>query len=202
MKRGIITIVLVVGVCLFVLWPVVVSMCSGSSSNSSKLKESGKTGKKMLRVRHGRPFVGCIPIKDGKIFLINGRTNKKLIFPKGGIERGEEGYYSAGKEALEEAGLIGNIDKAPFAMIHGIYWYVLEVTKVLPEWNEKHERLRIEMDPENVLYHSEVRAVTKNVVKELILQENRTKNPRIKNSSFVSNAGEEKSKPSKHKASE
>ncbi|KAI5139071.1 hypothetical protein NEAUS04_2709, partial [Nematocida ausubeli] len=38
--------------------------------------------------------------------------------------------------------------------------------------------------------------------KELILQENRTKNPRIKNSSFVSNAGEEKSKPSKHKASE
>ncbi|EIJ89794.1 hypothetical protein NEPAR06_1179 [Nematocida parisii] len=200
MRKEVISIILGGAVCLFVLWPIFLSRRTYKTGSKEKKeshhpeterriasrwggKSKGKTP--LIKIRNGRPFVGCIPIKDGKIFMINGRENKKFIFPKGGIDKNEEGYYTAGKEAIEEVGVIGNIDKTPFAIVNGIYWYVLEVTKVLPSWKERHERVRIIMDPHNALFHSEVRAVTKNVIKELLAQEDRLKMPRIKNTRLV-----------------
>lgn len=56
---------------------------------------------------------GAIPfrIKDGKleILLITSRKKKKWIIPKGIIESGMKPYESAAHEALEEAGVIGEV---------------------------------------------------------------------------------------------
>lgn len=194
MKREIISAVVGILVFLFVLWPIFLK--SSSTKNTIKRvgeKEAGnhrmvekagrmhKKGKKKTK----RNLVGCIPIKDGKIFMVNGRHNAKFIFPKGGQDFREEGFYSAGKEALEEMGVIGSIDKIPIFRLNDIDWYVLEVSRVLPDWKERHERIRILFDPENALLNAEVRAITKNVIKELIKKEESKERPRIRNSRLV-----------------
>ncbi|KAH9387097.1 uncharacterized protein NEMAJ01_1993 [Nematocida major] len=171
MKRAIVSVVLGFVVCMFVLWPIFLSFRNGAN--------------KSLRIKKGRPLAGCIPVKDGKLFMINGRAKKKFIFPKGGIEKGEVGYYTAGKEAIEEAGLIGRIDKKPAFVQDGVTWYVLEVQKVLSDWKEKHERIRVMIDPQSALVNSEVRAITKNVIKAFLNAESTRKTPRVKIASLA-----------------
>lgn len=180
MKREIISAGLGVTVCLFVLWPMFLSFRSPVSQP--------------LRIKKGRYLAGCIPMKDGKLFLINTRRNNKFVFPKGGIEKGENGYYAAGKEAIEEAGVIGKIDKEPLFTENGVVWYALEVTKVLADWKEKHERVRILVDPQDALINSQVRAITKNVIKSLLKVEAASKHPRIRNKKIVVSDGKDSEK--------
>jgi len=155
-----------VGVCAFVLWPMFIA----GPSTKMRLK----------RAKDKRAFAGCIPLKDGKVFLINGRKKHKFLLPKGGIEEGEMGYYAAGKEALEEAGVIGKIDMEPITREGGVDWYIMDVEKVLSTWKEQHERIRQEMALEDALLHSEVRAVVKVVLKSAARAEKGKPDPRIK----------------------
>ncbi|KAI5188724.1 diphosphoinositol-polyphosphate diphosphatase [Nematocida sp. AWRm77] len=129
--------------------------------------------------KQNRKMVGCIPVHNGSLYLVTGRNKYKLLFPKGGSPDSEKGYYSAGKEALEEVGLIGNIDTEPITKEGEIDWYILEVTRVLDDWKERHERLRMKMSIDDVLQHSEVRAATKVVLKSAIIAEEKTGRKRI-----------------------
>lgn len=194
MKREVISGFVGVIVCLFVLWPLFLrkggvsdrlkkSVEEGSSKNHELVNSTYHRKKSKKKMK--RNMVGCIPIMKGKIFMINGRHTEKFIFPKGGQEKGEEGFYSAGKEALEKMGVIGLIDRIPIFRLGDIDWYVLKVSKVLPDWKERHERIRVLLDVENALLNAEVRATTKNVIKELIKKEEKKKNPRIRNSKLV-----------------
>lgn len=163
-------------VCSFVLWPVL-------------LHERSRERVKKEKKKQNRRIVGCIPVRNGKVFLMNGRSHHKMIFPKGGIDNGEEPYYAAGKEALEEIGVIGKIDTAPISRESGIDWFILEVERVLDDWKERHERIRKEMTVENALLHSEVRAITKVVLKQAIVAERKRKHPRLTEHSIIAEKG-------------
>lgn len=152
------TLLIGVGVCAFVLWPVFISAGARGRLRAKKAKLP-------------RRLVGCIPVHKGEVYLITGRAKHKLSFPKGGLEAAQTPYYAAGKEALEEIGLIGNIDVESITRDGDIDWYIMEVTRVLDDWKERHERIRVKMTVEEVLLHSEVRAVAKVVLKSAIVAE-------------------------------
>ena len=122
----------------------------------------------MLRefLRHWSPRVdvpgglkqsGALPyaIVDGRmaILLITSRRTGRWIFPKGAIEPGMTPWESAAKEALEEAGVAGEIDTQPIgsyragggamgSMLVDIDIYPLRVEQQFDDWREKGERLR------------------------------------------------------------
>ncbi|KAI5191927.1 hypothetical protein NEMIN01_1745 [Nematocida minor] len=187
MKKEIISVVTGCIVCLFVLWPIFLRRkhSEAPADDTNSINSSMRSYRRMPKSKQNRNMVGCIPIMNGKVFIVNGRHSDKFIFPKGGQEKNEKGYYSAGKEALEEVGVIGNIDKEPIFRMDNVDWYILEVTKVLPEWKERHERIRVLIDAENALLNAEVRAVTKNLIKAVIKKESVKKEPRVKNSKLV-----------------
>ncbi|KAI5181739.1 diphosphoinositol-polyphosphate diphosphatase [Nematocida sp. AWRm80] len=168
------SLILGIVVCAFVLWPVVL-ITKNKVGTAYTLG-----GKRKSKAVKNRLMVGCIPIYKGKVFLINGRKKKRFLLPKGGIDNGEVGYYAAGKEALEEVGLIGMIDKEPLVNENGMSWYLLEVTRVLDKWKEKNERIRQLMTIEDALMHSEVKGVTKTILKAALKAESKTKYPRMR----------------------
>ena len=50
-----------------------------------------------------------------QFLLVQTRRSGRWIFPKGGVEPGLTRFQSAAQEALEEAGVHGSIEEAPFA---------------------------------------------------------------------------------------
>ncbi|KAI5187031.1 diphosphoinositol-polyphosphate diphosphatase [Nematocida homosporus] len=177
MKRQVITVLIGIAVCAFVLWPILL--------RGPQKRYSAKKTKKAKKNNPARKIVGCIPILDGQVFLVNGRRKHKLTLPKGGVDNNEPPYYAAGKEALEEAGLIGEIDTTPSFTEAGIDWYMMKVTRVLDDWKERHERVRKQMTLEDALLHSEVRAITKVVLKQAVLVEKEREHPRLRNKDLV-----------------
>jgi 8-oxo-dGTP pyrophosphatase MutT (NUDIX family) len=59
----------------------------------------------------------CFRIHDGRLefLLVQTRRSGRWIFPKGGVEPGLTRSQSAAQEALEEAGVHGSIEEAPFS---------------------------------------------------------------------------------------
>jgi 8-oxo-dGTP pyrophosphatase MutT (NUDIX family) len=100
---------------------------------------------------------GALPysIVDGRMafLLITSRRTGRWIFPKGAIEPDLTAAESAVLEALEEAGVSGEIDPTPIgsyrtgAGLNGsalvdVDIYPLRVETQLDEWKEKGQRLR------------------------------------------------------------
>jgi 8-oxo-dGTP pyrophosphatase MutT (NUDIX family) len=85
-----------------------------------------------------------------EIALITSSRSRHWGIPKGHIEPGEAAHESALREAHEEAGLLGKLDRGPL----GYYRYqkdgtslrvavfLLRVTRVLPSWAEDDLRRR------------------------------------------------------------
>lgn len=82
--------------------------------------------------------------------LITSRRTGRWGFPKGTIERGESLEQAALKEALEEAGLLGEIvgglghyayTKNGRSLDVGVL--LMEVSSVHDEWKESHQRQRL-----------------------------------------------------------
>ena len=101
--------------------------------------------------------IGAIPFRrrpDGaiEIMLVTTRETQRWIVPKGWPIRGLKGHEAAAREAMEEAGLIGEIGKKPVGRY--TYWkrktdhfilckvrlYLLEVKQQLPTWPEQAQR--------------------------------------------------------------
>ena len=97
---------------------------------------------------------GALPyaIVDGRVvfLLVTARRTGRWIFPKGSISTGMTPWDSAAKEAIEEAGVAGEISNEPI----GTYWitdkgrrtavdlYPLRVEQQFDAWKEKDQRLR------------------------------------------------------------
>lgn len=100
---------------------------------------------------------GALPyaVVEGRLafLLITTRRTGRWIFPKGGIEPGMNPWESAALEAVEEAGVTGEIAQAAIgsyrasiggsgAKLVDVDLYPLRVTQQLDDWREKGQRLR------------------------------------------------------------
>ncbi|MHA6297689.1 NUDIX hydrolase [Devosia sp. CAU 1758] len=100
---------------------------------------------------------GAMPyaLLDGRVtfLLITSRRSGKWIFPKGAIEPDTTPWDSAAMEALEEAGVSGEIDSEPVgsyrastggdgAILVDVDLFPLKVTTQHDSWREKDQRLR------------------------------------------------------------
>lgn len=85
-----------------------------------------------------------------KVVLITSNSSGHWIFPKGVIERGMTPAESAAKEALEEAGVAGEVSDEMIAEYEYEKWggvchvqvFALEVSEVLETWEEMGHRQR------------------------------------------------------------
>lgn len=117
-----------------------------------------------------RRLAGCVPcrlIKDSNIpelLLITSRRHPaRLVFPKGGVKKGETPQEAALRETWEEAGVVGDLltllssphpdysDDEVFTCEEGVSgeggrracrWYLMRVCEVAEEWPEMGERKR------------------------------------------------------------
>ncbi|HLV84727.1 MAG TPA: NUDIX hydrolase [Devosia sp.] len=101
--------------------------------------------------------VGALPyaVRDGRLsmLLITSRRSGRWIFPKGAIEPGLSASQSAANEALEEAGVVGQIEDTPIgsyrtgsdldgSALVDVDIYPLLVETQLDQWKERGQRLR------------------------------------------------------------
>jgi len=101
---------------------------------------------------------GAIPytiVKNQVVFLIvTSRGTGRWIFPKGELTEGQEPWETAALEALEEAGVEGEIERQPIGSyqttkslairrtIIEVDMYPLRVTRQLDQWQEMKNRHR------------------------------------------------------------
>jgi len=102
---------------------------------------------------------GVIPIyiQDGilKTIIITSTSSGFWVFPKGVIEKGMTAKDSALKEAFEEAGIkgiafeneIGKYEYEKWSGICEVKMYLMEVTEILEDWEDKEERKRLICSP-------------------------------------------------------
>ena len=101
--------------------------------------------------------VGALPyaLVDGRlsVLLITSRRSGRWIFPKGAIEPDMSASESAALEALEEAGVVGEIEDTPIgsyrtgsdndgSALVDVDIYPMLVRDQLDEWKERGQRLR------------------------------------------------------------
>jgi len=97
--------------------------------------------------------VGVVPYRHHggsiEVLLITSRTHGRWIVPKGHIEDDLGPRRSAQMEALEEAGVDGNLADEPLGIYrhgdppgHRIRLYLMHVDTQYARWPEDHERTR------------------------------------------------------------
>jgi len=91
---------------------------------------------------------GVIPYRERKgeleILLITSRNKRRWIIPKGIVEHDFSARNSAAKEALEEAGVKGNVQSKPLGVYRHRKWgrtctvkvYPMLVTRIYKVWEE------------------------------------------------------------------
>lgn len=90
-----------------------------------------------------------------EVMLVTSRDSGRWVLPKGWPERGEEPYEAAAREAMEEAGVSGQIAHSEFGRFYygkempsGMRWrcevhvFALEVDAVADKWPERKKRSR------------------------------------------------------------
>jgi 8-oxo-dGTP pyrophosphatase MutT (NUDIX family) len=97
--------------------------------------------------------VGVVPYRHHggsiEVLLITSRTHGRWIVPKGNIEANLGPRRSARMEALEEAGVDGNLADEPLGIYrhgnppeHCVRLYLMHVKTEYATWPEDHERTR------------------------------------------------------------
>lgn len=129
-----------------------------------------RTGRQQQRYEDGyRLVAGCIPFKYDeeehdaagnkilKVLMINSQSGPKLLFPKGGWENDETDEEAAVREAMEEAGVKGELKEflgkyefrsksqqdefSPEGCCKA-HMFALHVNEVLESWPEQSTRSR------------------------------------------------------------
>ena len=117
--------------------------------------------KKGKRIRQ----VGVLPYRytpEGGVefLLITSRATNRFVIPKGWQIKGKTDPQSAGKEAEQEAGIVGRAQTSPIGEYQ--YWkrlrtsfvpvtvrvFAMRVEGELPQWRERKERKRAWLTPE------------------------------------------------------
>ncbi|XP_028081610.1 nudix hydrolase 18, mitochondrial-like [Camellia sinensis] len=131
---------------------------------------SSRTGRQFQRYNNSgcRLVVGCIPYRFRKtnqshgpghreeleVLLISSQKGQTLLFPKGGWESDESVEEAALRESLEEAGVVGIVERElgkwrfkskSQGKFHEGYMFPLFVEEELDVWPEKNARQRIWM---------------------------------------------------------
>ncbi|KAF7682956.1 Nudix hydrolase 17, mitochondrial [Astathelohania contejeani] len=100
---------------------------------------------------------GTLPItSDNKLVLVTSIKKKDYVLPKGGIKlrKGESAKSAAERETVEEAGVIGETETDSFYTDSlGIKWFILRVSDILDNWEEKNLRTRIIIDIKDLIEH-------------------------------------------------
>lgn len=93
----------------------------------------------------------AIPVSDGRLCMVNSRSGRRWVFPKGQIDPGHTAGETALIEVWEEAGLVGTPDPEPvgsyvyekYGRQHHVLVYLLTVTEALDQWPEQGFRQRL-----------------------------------------------------------
>jgi 8-oxo-dGTP pyrophosphatase MutT (NUDIX family) len=115
---------------------------------------------------------GVLPIFENGVVLVTSRTKKRWTIPKGFIETGMTPCESAANEAFEEAGAIGSVSDLEIGSYEYSKWgkicrvgvFEMQVTDLLGEWLESHQRERIIVPPAEaaeLLWHPVLSGVVK-----------------------------------------
>jgi 8-oxo-dGTP pyrophosphatase MutT (NUDIX family) len=89
-----------------------------------------------------------------EVMLVSSRETKRWVIPKGWPMKGRKPYAAAAQEALEEAGVVGKVEKTPLGsysyvkkMRNGagilchVDVYALQVQRQMKKWPEREERI-------------------------------------------------------------
>jgi 8-oxo-dGTP pyrophosphatase MutT (NUDIX family) len=139
-----------------------------------------KTRRKSSRLEHVRLQYAALPYRlEGRleIMLITSRETRRWVVPKGWPMKGRRPRGTAAREALEEAGITGDIEKQAFGSyayikrgLGGQRWpcevkvFPLLVRKERENWRERDQRTRHWFD-----YRDAAEAVIEPGLRDLIL---------------------------------
>lgn len=92
----------------------------------------------------------ALPLRDDQICLVQSRSGKRWLLPKGKLERGQSHQEAAILEAWQEAGVLGMLDPEPVGSYrywkrgrwHEVVVFMLHVTHVANTWPEQSWRPR------------------------------------------------------------
>ncbi len=90
-----------------------------------------------------------------RVVLVTSRETRRWVIPKGWIEPQEAAHRSAAREAFEEAGLVGEVERTPIGSYHyakrlprgavlgcEVAVFRFRVSRLLRDWPERRERDR------------------------------------------------------------
>jgi 8-oxo-dGTP pyrophosphatase MutT (NUDIX family) len=115
--------------------------------------------------RKGATQFGVLPYRQGRdgkteVLLLTSRDTGRWVIPKGWPMAGKKPHAAAAQEALEEAGIQGNVARKPIGSYHYTKWispaedrlcevvvFLMLVTVELASWPEQHERQRVWFRP-------------------------------------------------------
>ena len=127
-------------------------------SKPSTAAAAAKRKKKTYKQYAALPYT----VRDGEllVMLVTSRETSRWVVPKGWPEKNMKGPQVAAQEAFEEAGLIGEIARKPYASFLyskrvsetkrkrcRVEVFLFAVHQELDDWPEKHERKREWMTP-------------------------------------------------------
>ena len=110
------------------------------------------------------PQAAAVPMDSGRICLVNSRSGRGWVIPKGHIEPGDTARETALREAWEEAGLVGRLHDKPVGSYqyekngttYRVAVFLMEVTEVAAAWPEDHRRTRRWIHPTQIEQFVEV----------------------------------------------
>ena len=138
-----------------------------SASRATGVFAQGMEDERSLPGSLRRRQYGALPYRfapngDLQILLITSRGTGRWVIPKGWPMQWHSAAETAAQEALEEAGIEGDVGSAPIGsfeylkhlaggrgVVCQVKVFALHVRKELEEWPEKSQRMRYWMTPQN-----------------------------------------------------
>ena len=114
-----------------------------------------------------RKVAGVIPLYGENSVVLVSNSKGNLIFPKGGVKRKEKYEEACKREAREEGGIEGEISSDKTFKKKGIVFYILLVTNLLEDYDEKDRRERVILKINDVHSNNRIPKYVKELVKEL-----------------------------------